>query len=68
MNPRFSSAVVGSVVIIFMIVAASEGNDSLCRVEKRPLREVRLQSKRTHNEVLTKEFRNCRLRAYDNKR
>ena len=56
------------VAVIFLVMAAtvtSEGQLK-CSVEKRPLKEVREQFKRQRNEIPTKHFHACKLKAYDN--
>ena len=70
MNAKMKSpTIVAMIPLVIATVAATatatEGQLE-CSVERRPLREVREQFKRTRNEVPTKDFHACKLKAYDN--
>ena len=54
------------VVMPFVMVAA--GAELNCSVQVRPLKEVRQEWMRVHNEITTKHFHACKLKVYDNQR
>ena len=58
--------IVAMILLVIATVAATTEGQLECSVERRPLREVREQFKRTRNEVPTKHFHACKLKAYDN--
>ena len=68
MNAKMKSpTIVAMIPLVIATVAATATEGQLeCSVERRPLREVREQFKRTRNEVPTKDFHACKLKAYDN--
>ena len=68
MNAKMKSpTIVAMIPLVIATVAATATEGQLeCSVERRPLREVREQFKRSRNEVPTKHFHACKLKAYDN--
>ena len=65
MNATESRALLAMIFLTVANAAASEVQLK-CSVSKRPLREVREQLKRQRNEIPTKHFHACKLKAYDN--
>ena len=54
------------VVVVLPLVLVAANDD--CSVQKMTMKKMRQEWRRVHNEVLTKEFHACELKAYDNQR